>query len=586
MRNLFNSVPRPPIRYNKFNLSAPNFFTADYGTLYPCLCREVNGGEVIRDFSECMVRTMPMRCPAFVRSDYTVHYFFVPNRLVYEDWTKFIVRGDDGNTDYDKPYITLNGFKDIGDPRLLTNGSLADYLNFPTFPVGTTLLPGSLAKIDMMPFSAYSLIYNEYYRDENLIPEVFIWKSSGMTDNVNAFLDYVDAVAADMDDPTSEATHAQALMLANPMELRNRAWRKDYFTSALPFVQKGVPISLAGSVSSVTGTDFVPLRWFSASTYNSATRHVLNWFGDGTIQGHGGVVYEDVQNRADLSTGSVTPRSSLPSVPATQGVYAILDLPMLQSSVMTISDLRVGLALQQWFELNARTGSDRYFEYLLGHFGVRDRDARLQRPEYLGGFSAAMQISEVEQTSSSDGTTPQGNLAGKGLGFSASHPVRYRFPEPGFIMAIFSIRPHAVYYKGLPRMYQRWDAFDYFDPLFDHLSEQPIWQSELDYDWSIVPQSTDDEVFGYTPRFAEYRTALPECHGDFRESLNYWISPRKVSDPKLDRDFIEVRGYSQSLYEHFAFIGTEEAPSPHFYVHMQHNISMLRPMSKYATPKL
>lgn len=586
MRNLFNSVPRPPIRYNKFNLSSPNFFTADYGILYPCLCREVNGGEVMRDFTESMVRTMPMRCPAFVRCDSTVHYFFVPNRLIYEDWTKFIVRGDDGNTDYDKPYIEVDAFKDLGLPiQLFCNGSLMDYLNFPTFPVNQQVLPGSDAKVDLLPFNAYSLIYNEYYRDENLIPEVYIWKMSGYANNLQAWEDHYTQVLADMDDPTAQATITQAKRLTFPMELRRRAWRKDYFTSALPFVQKGTPISLAGGVTSSTGEDFVALRWFGSHAAPAPnTRFLFKWFADGSSEGHGGFPYLSATNIIDDPV--VVPNPTSPANPSLYGVYPILDLSQLQSSVMTISDLRVGLALQQWFELNARTGSDRYFEYLLGHFGVRDRDARLQRPEYLGGFSSAVQISEVEQTSQTSSTSPQGNLAGKGVGFSASHPVRYRFPEPGWLMAIFSIRPHAVYYQGLPRQYNRWDAFDYFDPLFDHLSEQPIWQSELDFDWSIIPGSSDDKVFGYTPRFSEYRTALAECHGDFRETLNYWISPRQFSSPELNRDFIEVNGYDQQLYQHYAFPGTAQSPSAHFYVHMQHNISMLRPMSKYATPKL
>lgn len=598
MRNLFNSVPRPPVRYNKFDLSFPNFFTADYGILYPCLVKEVQAGEVFRDYSENMVRTMPLRAPAFIRTDATVHYFFVPYRLVYDDWTKFIVRGDDGNTDYDKPYIDVESFvsEEVigGDQDLFRHGSLMDYLNFPTLDANEPLEASSTAKVDMMPFNAYQLIYNEYYRDENLIPEAFIWKHSGFSQNLSDWHDYMAEVLADYyDNPTDPGVLLEVVRNTFPFYFRYRAWRKDYFTSALPFVQKGVPISLAGAIQGAPGQTGIVGQWFSGTptTQNTSfftyfTRPVGS-SGTGNEVGLYGYPYTGQNDNGDFPhqhftvTATTLRESGKP-------LNVVTPIAGLQSSVMTVSDLRVGLALQQWFELNARVGSDRYFEYLLGHFGVRDRDARLQRPEYLGGFTHPIQISEVEQTSATEtgGATPQGNLAGKGLGYVANRRVQYRFPEPGYIMAIFSIRPQPVYYQGLPRAYTRWDAFDYFDPLFDHLSEQPIYTSELKYDWSYPVHGEDDAVFGYTPRFSEYRTSLPEAHGDFRSSLSYWISPRVLDNPVLNKDFIEVNGYTQGLYQSYAFVGTAEKPSPHFYVHMQHNISILRPMSKYATPKL
>lgn len=589
MRNLFNSVKRKPIRYNKFDLSFPNYFTADYGVLYPCLVKEVHAGEVIREFAESMIRTQPLRAPAFVRSDATVHFFFVPYRLVYEDWTKFIVRGKDGDTDYDKPFIRFTDvFKYDVASSVFYDGSLADYLNFKTFAEGDTVPTSSEVKVDMMPFNAYSLIYNEYYRDENLIPEVFIWKHSGNTENAEDYDDYMNEIRSSLQNPQSGDSLLQAQYLTLPFFLRRRAWRKDYFTSALPFVQKGTPISLAGAVQGAPGQTGVIVEWSASVPLQSNTPYFVN------ARRADGDDYNRVFPYFRQSTASATPPSSgahshnaTADSGSTAAMQAVVPIAGLQTSVMTISDLRVGLALQQWFELNARTGSDRYFEYLLGHFGVRDRDSRLQRPEYLGGFSHSIQISEVEQTSSSDDVSPQGNLAGKGLGYSYSHPVRYRFPEPGYLMAIYSIRPQPVYWQGQPRMYSRWDSFDYYDPLFDHLSEQPIWTSELYFDWEYEPRGEDDKVFGYTPRFSEYRTSLPELHGDFRGNLRYWVSPRALSSAvELNRDFIEVDGYSQALYEHFAFIGDEQHQSHHFIVQLNHKISLLRPMSKYATPYL
>nr|WCD56416.1 MAG: major capsid protein [Microviridae sp.] len=590
MRNLFNSVPRPAIRYNSYDLSFPNSFSADYGKLYPCLVKEVLAGEIFSDFSEDMVRTQPLVAPVFSRTDCSVHYFFVPNRLIYEDWTKFIVRGDDGNTDYDKPYINPLLFDtDLSTPNgiqwsLWMDGSLMDYLNFSTFAPSTpkgALPTTSEAPLDMMPFNAYSLIYNEYYRDENLIPEVFLWKASGYTQNYNDYQDYLTELHTDWFDPSDLSWLAKAEILSFPMFLRYRSWRKDYFTSALPFVQKGVPISLAGISTDETS---LPVRHKSRIQFNPDSARFSYFYNAGSEATYFPSLGTYVSATVNESGTNAFP----PNVGSIYNVQAYVDLPALQGSVMTISDLRVGMALQQWFELNARVGSDRYFEYLLGHFGVRDRDSRLQRPEYLGGFTHSIQISEVEQNSATvQGETPQGNLAGKGLGYAANSRVKYRFPEPGFLIAIFSIRPQAVYFQGLPRMYTRWDAFDYYDPLFDHLSEQPIYKSELFYQWDIRPQSDSDAVFGYTPRFSEYRTSQGEIHGNFRNSLRYWVSPRVLdSSVKLDRTFLEVEGYSQGLYKQFAYEGTNTAGADHFLVHMNHHIKFLRPMSKYATPKI
>lgn len=590
MRNLFNSVPRPAIRYNSYDLSFPNSFSADYGKLYPCLVKEVLAGEIFSDFSEDMVRTQPLVAPVFSRTDCSVHYFFVPNRLIYEDWTKFIVRGDDGNTDYDKPYINPLLFDtDLASTNgiqwsLWMDGSLMDYLNFATFAPTTPkgdLPTTSQAPLDMMPFNAYSLIYNEYYRDENLIPEVFLWKASGYTKNYNDYQDYLTELHTDWFDPNDIAWHSKADILAFPMFLRYRSWRKDYFTSALPFVQKGVPISLAGISTDETS---LPVRYKSTVNFGSSVARFSYFCNFGSNPTY----YPSIGTNGNAIVNEDATSAVPPQVSNIFNVQSYVDLPALQGSVMTISDLRVGLALQQWFELNARVGSDRYFEYLLGHFGVRDRDSRLQRPEYLGGFTHSIQISEVEQNSATvQGVTPQGNLAGKGLGYAANSRVKYRFPEPGFLMAIFSIRPQAVYFQGLPRMYTRWDAFDYYDPLFDHLSEQPIYKSELFYQWDINPQSDSDAVFGYTPRFSEYRTSQGEIHGNFRNSLRYWVSPRVLdSSVELNRTFIEVEGYSQGLYKQFAYEGTSTAGADHFLVHMNHHIKFLRPMSKYATPKI
>lgn len=589
MRNLFNSVFRPKVRRNPFGLSYTNDFDTDFGLIVPVMIKETLAGEPWQLYNESFVRTQPLRCPAFMQADVSYHWFFVPNRLVYDDWSDFIVRGKNGDTDYDKPYATILDLVggDVNNPQIaqVTPGSLFDFLNFPSFndPSSVAAAVG-LAKdhrVDMMPFNAYNLIYNEYYRDENLQPEVYLWKSSGRTQNVTDLANYVQEVTQDYS--------ADAAVFVNPFFLRYRAWRKDYFTSALPFLQKGPQISLAGST--IDYDQIIPVRfspkewsaglsrnWFLQLYTNENLPGPLDWqlkIGNQTANPIGW---------SDESTHKHTPTAAT-SATYFRDAIAYIDLPELQNNIMTINSLRSGMALAQWFELNARTGSSRYFEYLLGHFGVRDRDSRLQRPEYIGGYSHSIQISEVEQTSSTDSVSPQGNLAGRGLGFSANSAMLYRAPEPGWIFCLQSIRPRAVYYQGWPREYQRWDAFDYYDPLFDHLSEQAIKASELFYEPRIEPLSDNDADFGYTPRFSEYRMSLNQCHNNFRYNLNYWISSRKINTtPRLNSDFISIDGYKQQLYEMFSVPGTVQSPAPHFICHVVNHLKAIRPMSRYATP--
>lgn len=591
-RNIFNSVPLKKIKRNPFNLSFINDYTADYGYLYPVITQDAYAGEIYRISLESFIRSQPLRAPAFTESNQSYHIFFVPYRLVYEDWSKFIVRGDDAVTPYDKPYYPYE-YLDTLTSDLYSSGSLLDYLNFPTANDATTAQdwhtvfnahmeadPPVYTKIDLLPVNAYNLIFNEYYRDETLYPEVYIMDQSGFIANRDGYIEYAQDLSEDGYDP----------LIGFPFILRKRAWRKDYFTSALPFAQKGSPISLMGTVNPADGQSRVnvqfmlqnwqvgdPSSWFLSLKTTTPTFTGWNLQGDSITQSSGVNLEQTTHHHSSISLNSSYSRPA----------FAYIDLPEFQSTIMTISDLRVGLALQQWFELDARTGSSRYFEYLLGHFGVRDRDSRLQRPEYIGGFSHAIQVSEVEQNSETTQGSPQGNLAGRGLGYAVNGSLTYRCPEPGFIMCLSSLRPRAYYYQGMPRKYQRWDSFDYYDPLFDHIGEQSIKRSELYFDPVTQPFSEEDMDFGYTPYFSDRRTHLNELHGGFRSDLSYWVSPRKItSNDKLTYDFISVDGYAQSLYEMFSFTGNNNATSPHFLVHLKVHMSMISPMSKYAVPGL
>ena len=353
-RNIFNSVPLKKIKRNSFDLSFTNDYTADFGFLYPVICQDAYAGEIYRISLESFIRSMPLRAPAFTECNQSYHLFFVPYRLIYDDWSKFIVRGDDAVTNYDKPYTTYELLCETNLFQFYVSGSLMDYLNFPTANSAAELAlwndiyeahiateDGPRIKIDMLPFNAYNLIFNEYYRDENLQPEVFIWSLSGLDNNQNALEEYGLELLQDGFDPT----------FVFPWILRRRCWRKDYFTSALPFTQKGPEISLMGVVNPASGEETVqvnfglsnwqlgdPNTWF-LNLANTSQPIAELWATPST----GAPVDSSVDYSQHTHSVSSTSREAV----------AYIRLPEMQSTLMTISDLRVGLALQQWFELDA-----------------------------------------------------------------------------------------------------------------------------------------------------------------------------------------------------------------------------------------
>lgn len=581
MPNIFNTVQTTLQGYNAFSMSHSNKFTTDLGILTPSLVMELDPGDKLRINLTQLIRTQPLVAPIMSNFYSDTHLFFVPYRLVYEDWSKFIVRGDDGETTYIKPYINPDANNFGLAPEFCKPGSLLDYLNFPSIPKNVALTQLPSMRIEMMLPNAYNLIYNEYYRDENLQPEIPIFKKSGQNDNYSEI--WAPALTDYSENWQSVVDLRSAAIYLNPFRLRTRAWKKDYFTSALPFVQKGPQVSLGQNFTDDLASRLLPVQFFGNPATSTDTKYMLGTHDTGVPSDITGL------NQYLLQLYNVEISQWLPTV-----FGGAVDLSDFQHNLMTIADLRVGIALSQWYELNARVGSARYTEYLFGHFGVRDRDGRLQRPEYLGSFHTTINVSDVDQTSETN-TTPLGTPAGKGLGFDSNGNVNFFVPEHGFIIAITSIMPHAVYFMGLPRMWTRFDSFDYYDKFFDHLSEQAVLKRELYFNWTSGQMDADegtygtanDSDFGYQVRFAELRTAMNELHGSFRGDLDYWV-PRRTdiqSAASLNESFITVDGYSQHLYDTFAYPGTEQEPSHHFLCYFDWQIRKLSQKSKFGTPK-
>ena len=342
--------------------------------------------------------------------------------------------------------------------------------------------------------------------------------------------------------------------------MRRRRWLKDYFTSALPTPQRGPDVSLPiiDSGSAIVADGNLYLK------------------GSGTV-GSNDILVPDRDSVAESEFTIASAPQDAPGVPSIGGTQYSKGLKLQQGSLIsaTINDLRQAIALQRFYEISARAGS-RYIETILGHFHVKSSDARLQRPEYIGGGVTPITISEVPQTSATDETSPQGNLAGRGLGFGRTNQAIYRAEEHGYLIGIMSIIPEPVYYQGINRSFSRLQRDQYYWPSFAHLGEQPIQKSEL----FVGLDSTDrySLLFGYAPRYAEYKYSPNEIHGLMRSSLSNWTFARKLDAANLNSEFLEVPAVNNPF--------AVQDDTDKFVIWISHNIDALRPMPFFGTPSI
>lgn len=493
--NIFETVRGKRIKRSHFNLSHEKKLSMNMGELVPILVQEAIPGDKFQINSETLVRFAPMVAPVMHRVNAYVHYFFVPNRLLWDYWEDFIT----GDQELSAPtWNTPNGW--------MTAGSIYDYLGMPTH-----LTTGALP-MNTLPLRAYKLIYNEYYRDQDLQPEV---------------------------DITADAAHAY---------LFKRAWQKDYFTSARPWAQKGGSVQLPTSTSA-------------------------NYADVGRLYDSLGVPVNNASDVRSDSEGYLQVDAS-----AEDGNLRNLDEDQPIDALIDINDLRTAHRLQRWLEKNARAGS-RYVEHLLAHFGVLSDDARLQRPEYLGGGKSPVIISEVVnqtgRTSDDTEALPQGSLAGHAINVGNTNQATKYCKEHGWIMGIMSVIPTTNYFQGIPRQLSRKVNTDYYFPEFAQLGEQEVLNQEL----YVQATSDDQEVFGYQARYAEYRHGISTVHGDFKDTLKFWHMAREFdSKPVLNYEFVEANPTER--------IFSVEDNSHKLWVNVYNNVQAARPIPKYNVPSL
>jgi len=515
-----------------FDLTHDKRLSTRMGRLTPVLIQECIPSDYFTGSSEMLVRLAPLLAPIYDQIQVYVHFFFVPNRLLWEDWEEFITGGRLGVgvepvTAPIPPYMDL-GAELASNPDFFEKSSLMDYLGCPVLPIAPDVAADyDGIPIDMLPVAAYQLVWYNYYRDRNFQPD--------------------DLFDVPLPLPSGEVDM--------DLSLFTRMYRHDYFTSALPFTQRGeevlIPISLGG-----TGSIYADPVGAETSAVVSAIAQ------PGSVN----VGYE-VEIDADAAhPGALYIKGS-----------------DFTGTTTTINDFRSAYALQVWLERNAIGGS-RYVESTEAHFGIRPQDSRLQRPEYIGGGRIPVKISEVVSTAfSSDGTdiVPLANMGGHGVTYGNTNQFKYFCPEHGFIIGILSIMNPPSYHQGLPRMFRRRSFLDYPWPTFAKLGEQMVAKAELYASAANLTEDTagDLPLFGYQSRYADWKYIPNSNHGDFHDTLLFWTLTRQfASSPELGEDFNMFDDTSQNRI--FAVNGTAD----NFWIYVHNKVTVKRPLPYFGTP--
>lgn len=487
------------MKRSKFSLSHTHLLSCDMGELVPIGLTEVLPGDSIQQATTCMVRFSPLLSPVMHPVHTQISHWFVPHRLVWEDFEDFITGGPDGNDASVFPTITFASGVAIG--------SLGDYLGVPT---GVNNI-----EVSALPFRAYTTVYNEWFRDQDLSAA----------------------------QPVSVASGPDTTTLTS---MRYSDWEKDYFTSARPWEQKGPAITIPlGSTAPIVSTEGQVLWQDTAAAGGTARGKLRNTTG-------GAVAFDGA------TPGANTDGAFRDPVP--------LEADLSGASAITINLLREAFALQRFEEARARFGS-RYVEYLR-YLGVRSSDARLQRPEFLGGGRYPVQFSEVLQTA--EGSDPVGELRGHGIGVARSNRYRRFFEEHGYVISLMTVKPKAIYMQGLARTWNRRTKEDFFQRELQHIGQQEIQYKEV-----YAGHSTPDDTFGYQDRYDEYRRAWSSVHGEFRDTLDFWHFARQFSsDPALNSTFVRC----VPTEEPFAVPSTDN-----LYVMVRHSIQARRLLASQGT---
>lgn len=544
--SVFSSVLGNKVGRSVFDLSHVKRFTCDMGELIPVYFDECVPGDTRKIGMQCVTRFQPLVAPILDSVDLTVHYFFVPTRLLMtkeEDWNTFLTGGKDGT---DEPFLLPYWIFNYSDGSGSTNPnnpfskgirsgkySLWDYFGLPlsdnVYDIVITNHVNGFAQ------RSYNLVWNEFYRDENLCDEV------SLTNNTVLY----------------------------------RAWKKDYFTSALPWQQRGIApaLPLSGTIpvdisvgNVLIGSESSPFKFVGKALDDVFESTLKNSLNSKTLETSASGVPSYYQIKGNMTGSSLSGQADLSN-----------------AATFDVATLRQCVQIQRWLELNAR-GGVRYTEFLRTHFGIAPKDEVLGRPQYIGGTKSNIVISEVLQTSrtvdstSTEKGSPLGRLAGHGLGASSDYICTYTSKEFGYIIGIASWMPKPSYQQGVNRIFSRWSKFDFYFPEFAHLSEQAVTNGEI----YATGTSRDTEIFGYQGAYNEMRYMPSFNCADMRDTFSYWHLGRIFdSPPNLNAGFLTTNPAYDGGIRKDIFASQNE---PGLLVQFANIVKAIRPLPVYGTP--
>lgn len=551
--SVFSSVLGNKVGRSVFDLSHIKRFTCDMGQLIPVYFDECVPGDTRKIGMQCVTRFQPLVAPILDSVDLTVHYFFVPTRLLMdkeEDWNTFLTGGIDGKDEsVSLPTYGFGFFDGSADDRNppsapFSNGhregkySLWDYFGLPVCPNNTPNSPTirNANNINGLSQRCYNLVWNEFYRDENLVDKVEL---------VNNTILY-------------------------------RAWKKDYFTSALPWQQRGIAPALPLSGTIPVNINSLVLDEVSVNLGTNSTK--MQIFGRRSSAG------ANFNLTVDSNAGSSSSiLEDFVNKINSQSVSGSATADLSNAATFDVATLRQCVQIQRWLELNSR-GGVRYTEFLRSHFGIAPKDEVLGRPQYIGGTKSNIVISEVLQTSrtidssQTEKGSPLGRLAGHGLGASSDYICTFTSKEFGYIIGIASWMPKPSYQQGVNRIFSRKTKFDFYFPEFAHLSEQAVTNGEI----FVTGTDKDKEIFGYQGAYNEMRYIPSFNCADMRDTFSYWHLGRIFDNaPKLNSGFLTTNPAYDGGIRKDIFASQNE---PGLLVQFANIIKAVRPLPVYGTP--
>jgi len=521
----FAMIPKADIPRSSFDTQYVHKTTFDAGYLVPIYCDEVLPGDMHNVKATLFARLATPLFPVMDNLHLDTFFFFVPNRLVWTNWVKFM--GEQTNPGDSISYVVPQITSPAGGYAV---GSIFDHFGLPT---AGQITGSNTVTHNALPLRGFNLIYNEWFRDENL----------------------QDSLVVNLGDSGDDVTD---------YSLVRRGKRKDYFTGALPWPQKGDAVTLPLGTSAPIYGDGTDIKYTNLSDTSTQSIFYTSTNAQNSLR----VVMEpnpSAQNKARW---------------ANPGLYADLT----EATSATINQLRQSFQIQRLLERDARGGT-RYTEMLRAHFGVTPQDYRLQRPEYIGGGSTYVNVNPIAQTSAtsiSGGATPLGNLAAMGTALASGHGFTYHAQEHGYVIGLCNVRADLTYQQGLAKMWSRETRYDFYFPVFAHLGEQAVLNKEI----YVTGTSTDDDVFGYQERWAEYRYKPSQITGLFKSTssgtIDAWHYAQKFTSlPTLNSTFIQ----ETPPVERTTAVGSA-ANGQQFLMDCFFDCKMARPMPMYSVPGL